>query len=204
MLRVGELAGIQVGHQRAGALVAALAAAVDNAGDVAGSLQRLASVDEALRGPGVGFFINVLQRVRRLEVLPVDDHAVRGHAQRILEILSVRVVARGFHRGAGGDDVILRIRPQVADVQHFAGGAPVGHQALRAFHDDVRRGLRLDGAGHLIIAGGVVQILHIHRDFGMNSVEVGDDALHRGIVHPAADGIGPQGNGHVVIRQRQG
>ena len=199
MVSVGELAGVQVGHQRAGALVAALAAAVDHgSGLIARFIQGVQSLQEVFGGPGVGGFVDVLERARGFKVVVVDDHAVGGHAQGIFVIDAFAVFAGRFHGGAGGDDVILGVRPQIGDVQHLASGAPVGNQAFGAFHHDVGGGLGFDGGGHLVVAGGVVQILHLHLDFGMHGVEVGDDAVHGFFIAPAADGVGPQGDFHVL------
>ncbi len=60
------------------------------------------------------------------------------------------------------------------------------------FHDQVGCAAALDGGVHLIVAVGVVQILHGHLDVGVLCVEAGDQLLHGLVIAPAADGVCPQ------------
>ena len=193
---VGELAAVQVVHQRAGALVAALAAAVDDGGGGdAGILQSLQGLFKVFGGPGA-VLVDVLQGACLLKHFLVDGHGVGGHAQGVLIVVAVGPLAGADHVFAGGGDVGHRlIGPQVVQGQHLALGAPVGDQALGAFHDDVGGGAGLDGGGDLVVTVGVVQVLHGDADLGVGFVELGDEAVHGSGVAEAADGVGPQGDG---------
>ena len=177
--------------------------AVHDAGGIEARLgQRAKGAYKAVGGPGAGLLVQILKRVGGFKSGAVDDHAVRGHAQRVLVVLAVHALACGHDGLAGGADVGQGLLgPQVAQVQHLAGSAPVGHQTLRAFHDDVRGGAGLNGAGHLIVAGLIVKVLNRHADVGIYGVEIGDDGIHRFGVGPVADGIGPQGDVHLFLSE---
>ena len=161
------------------ALVSALPAAVHDAGGIEARLgQRAKGAYKAVGGPGCGSPRPDTEARRRLQKRARSmTIAVRGHAQRVLVVLAVHALACGHDGLAGGADVGQGLLgPQVAQVQHLAGSAPVGHQTLRAFHDDVRGGAGLNGAGHLIVAGLIVKVLNRHADVGIHGVEIGDDA----------------------------
>ena len=204
MLVVGEAAVVEVGHQRAGALVAALAGAVDQAGgEVARVHEGAEGVFKAFGRPGVGLLIDVLHRVGSLKRGLVDDHAVRRHAQRIHVVVAVRALA-GRHDGSvvGVDVGDGLVRPQIVERKHLAGSRPVRHQALRAFHDDVRGGLGLDGCGDLRVAVGVVEVFNGHLDVGVHGVESGEHFVYLFRIAPIADRERPEGD--VRLGQRGG
>src|SRR5699024_10384824 len=69
VVSVGVGAAVQVVYQSAGALVAALAAAVNDGGghNLAAVAQGLQSLHEVIGGPGTGLLINVLQSAGLLE-----------------------------------------------------------------------------------------------------------------------------------------
>ena len=199
MLGIGVGAAVEVGDESAGALVAALAAAEHGADVlVAGVIDGLNSLEEVLGGPGVVLQVDVLQRVGRLKDVLVDGHAVRGHADRQLENLAV-----GAGAGAG-DAFIGALGDEIAQIEHQALGAPVGDQTLGPFHDDVGSLAALNSGVDLVVAVGVVEILDLYGDLGMDLIERVDEALDRSLVGPLADGIGPQRDGDVVIRERGG
>ena len=195
MLSVGIGAAADVGDQSAGALVAALAAAVD-AADVliTGIVNSLNSLEEIIHGvPGVGFFVQVLQSTGLFKHIPVDGHAVGDHAHGHLVNFAVGAGAGAQHAGVGafGNDI--------GQVDHQALGAPVGDQTLRSFHNDVGSLAAFDGGVDLVVAVGVVQILNVDLDFGMSCVEIIQQSGNGGFVDPLADGVGPQGDfGDVV------
>ena len=75
---------------------------------------------------------------------------------------------------------------------HDALRAPVGHQTLGSFHDEVGCAAALDGGVDLIVAVGIVQILDGHLDVRVLCIEAGDQLLHGLVLAPAADGVCPQ------------
>ena len=200
MVRVGIGAGVQVGHKRAGALVAALAAAVDNTGgaDGAGVLHSLNGLEEILRRPGAVLQINILEGIGLLKYLVVDGHAVGGHAQGVLIVGPVGALAGVDHSFAhsgnvGGGGFV----PQVAQIHHLAGGTPVGDQALGALHNDIGSRAAVDGGHDAVVAVGVVQILDIYRNVGIDCVKIGNHIVDSGgLAAPGSDGVGPQRNGN--------
>src|SRR5699024_1734049 len=184
-------------HQSAGALVAALAAAVNDGGghNLAAVAQGLQSLHEVIGGPGTGLLIDVLQSAGLLEQLVVDGHVVGGHAHGVLIVLAVGALAGVHNSLAGLADVSGGLfGPQVAQVNHQALGAPVGYQTLGTLEDDIGGVLGFDGGGNLIVAVGVVQVLHVDLDVGVLLVELGDEAVHSLLFLPGADGVGPQGD----------
>ena len=190
MLRVGIGAAADVGDQSTGALVAALAAAVDAANVlVTGIIDGLNSLEEVFHGvPGVGLLVQVLQSTGFLEDIPVDGHAVGDHANGHLVNFAVGAGAGAQDTGVGvfGNDV--------GQVDHQTLGAPVGDQTLGAFHDDVGSLAAFDGGVDLIVAVGVVQVFNLDLDFGVRSVEIIQQSGDGCFVNPLADGVGPQGD----------
>ena len=190
---IGEGAAVHVVDDSAGALVAALAAAVDSANvGLAGIIDGLHSLQEVLGGPGVGVFVHVLHGVGSLKHGLVDGHAVGGHAEGILIISTVAALAGGLN--AGADVGLLLVGPQVAQVGHQALGAPVSNQTLGTFHDEVGCGAALDGGVDLVVAVGVVEILDGHVDVRILGVEVSQQLVDGIGITPLADGVGPQGD----------
>ena len=192
MVSVGVGAAADVGDQSAGALVAALAAAVDGANVlVAGIINSLNSLEEVFDGvPGAGLFVQVLQSAGSLEDIAVDGHAVGDHADGQLVQLAVGAGAGSNDGliGAGGNDVL--------QVDQQALGAPVGDQTLGTFHDDVGSLVAFDGGVDLVVTVGVVQVLDLDSDVGVDSVEIGDQLSDGSLIDPLADGVGPQGDLH--------
>ena len=188
---IGKGAAVHIVDDGAGALVAALTAAVDGCYVlVAALVQCVHSVQEALGAPGVLVSINVLVSAHFLDLGHVHGHAVCGHAQGVLVVVALVVAAGRLHRLV---DVLLGIvGPQIVQRSHNALGTPVGHQTLGAFHDQIGCAAALDGGVHLIVAVGVVQILHGHLDVGVLCVEAGDQVLDSLVIAPAADGVCPQ------------
>ena len=188
---IGKGAAVHVVDDGAGALVAALTAAVDGCHVlVACAVQCVHSLQEAVGAPGVLVGINVLVSAHFLDLGHVHGHAVCGHAQGVLVVVALLVAAGRLNRCV---DVLLSVvGPQVVQRSHNALGAPVGHQTLGAFHDQIGCAAALDGGVHLIVAVGVVQILHGHLDIGVLCVEAGDQVLDGVVVAPAADGVCPQ------------
>ena len=76
-----------------------------------------------------------------------------GDNQRILIDRPVGVGAGGHGRGV--DFRFVGVVKHVAQVHQIALVAPVGDQALGAFHDQVGRVFRGDGGVNLVIAVGV-------------------------------------------------
>ena len=188
---IGEGAAVHVVDDGAGALVAALAAAVDGCNIlITAIVQCVNGLEEAVGAPGVLISINVLVCAHFLDLGHVHGHAVCGHAQGVLVVVTGVVLAGGLHRLV---DVLLGVvGPQVVQRSHNALGAPVGDQTLGTFHDQVGCAAALDGGVDLVIAVGVVQILHGDLDVGVLGIEAGDQLLHGLILAPAADGVGPQ------------
>ena len=150
----GKGAAVEVVDEGAGALVAALALAVHGAhGSLEVLIQRVHGVDEIAGGPGVGFQVQELVGARFLESVQVDGHAVGRDNQGILIDGAVGVGAGGHGRRV--DFGLVRIVEHVAQVHQIALVAPVGHQALGAFHDQVGGVFRGDGGVDLVIAVGV-------------------------------------------------
>ena len=190
---IGEGAAVHIVDDGAGALVAALAAAVDRADvGLAGVVDGLHSLQEVVGGPGVILSIHVLHGVGSLKHGLVDGHAVGGHAERELVVSTGGILAGGLN--AGADVGLLVIGPQVAQVDHQALGTPVGDQALGAFHNEVGCAAALDGGVDLVVAVGVVKVLDRDVDVGILGVEVSQQCIDGLGVAPLADGVGPQGN----------
>ena len=188
---IGEGAAVHVVDDGAGALVAALAAAVDGCHVlVAALVQCVNGLQEAVGAPGVLVGINILVCAHFLDLGHVDGHAVCGHAQGILVVVTGLVLAGGLDRCV---DILLGIvGPQIVQGSHDALLAPVCDQTLRAFHDQVGCAAALDGGVDLVVAVGVVQILDGDLDIRILCVEAGDQLLHSLILAPAADGVCPQ------------
>ena len=146
--------------------------------------------DEVLGGPGVVLQIQVLVGTGLLEGVQVDGHAVGRHDQGILIDRAVGVGAGGH--GGGVDLALIAIVKHIAQVHQVALVAPVGHQALGTFHDQVGGIFRGDGGVDLIVSVGVGQVFHFHGDTGVGGESVGD-GLDLFLLAPVADGIGPQG-----------
>ena len=191
MCIVGEGAAVHIVDDRTGALIAALTAAVDSRHVlVAALVQGVNGVQEALGAPSVLIGVDVLVCAHFLDLGHVDGHAVCRHAQGVLVVVALVVVAGGVD---GLVDVLLGIiGPQVVQRGHDALRAPVGHQTLGAFHDEVGCAAALDGGVDLIVAVGIVQILDGHLDVRILCVEAGDQLLHGLVLAPAADGVCPQ------------
>ena len=195
VLGVGEGTAVEVVDEGAGALVAALASAEDSAhGAVELAGQSLNGLDEVLGGPGVVLQIHILESAGLLKGVLVDGHAVSGHNQRILIHSAVGV-------GAGLHDTLVDavdlgqvgLVKHVLQVHHVAVGAPVGDQALGTLHNQVGGALGGDGGVHAVVAGGVVQILHLDGHAGLGGEGVGQ-LLDLVLILPVADGVGPQGD----------
>jgi len=193
VLSVGEGAAVQVVHQCAGALVTALADAVNSANLLAGVLvNSVHSLEEILGGlPGVGVLVDVLHSVGSLEDGLVDGHAVSGHDQGIL--ISGVVVGEAGGQSSSVDLLLVGVVEQVSDVDQLALGAPVGDQTLGSFHDQVGSGVALDGGVDLVVAVGVGQVLNGDLDAG-SGLEVSHQSINSLLVAPTTDGVGPQGN----------
>ena len=196
MVSIGEGAAVEVVDDRAGTLVAALAGAVDrrDIGILGG--QQLDGFNELIGGPGVGVQIEILIGADGLEAIKVDGHAVGGHAEGIFIAGALLVEAGGLNDGK--DLCLVAVVPQIGYVDHIALGAPVGDQTLGTFHDEVGRGLALNGSVDLIVAVGVGQVLNRDLDAGIGGLKAGDQLVNDFGVAPAADGIGPQGESDVL------
>ena len=188
---IGEGAAVHVVDDGAGALVAALAAAINGCDVlVTAIVQCVNGLQEAVGAPGVLVGINILVCAHFLDLGHVDGHAVCGHAQGILVVVTGLVLAGGLDRCV---DILLGIvGPQIVQGSHDALLAPVCDQTLRAFHDQVGCAAALDGGVDLVVAVGVVQILDGDLDIRILCVEAGDQLLHSLILAPAADGVCPQ------------
>ena len=191
MLGIGEGAAVHIVDDRAGALVAALAAAVDGCNIlITAIVQCVNGLEEAIGAPGVLISINVLVCAHFLDLGHVHGHAVCGHAQGILIVVTGIVPAGGLN---GSVDVLLGIvGPQVVQGSHNALLAPVGNQTFGTFHDQVGCAAALDGGVDLVITIGVIQVLNGDLDVGIFCVEAGDQLLHSLVLAPAADGVCPQ------------
>ena len=192
MVGSGEGAAVEVVDESTGALVAALADAVDSADGVAVLvIERLNGLEELLGGPGVGVLVDVLVGAGLDKGGVVDRHAVGGHDDGVLVGLAVFGEARGE---SGGVDLgLVGIIEHVADVDHVAVGAPVGDETLGAFHDQVGSLLGGDGGVDLVVAVGVGQELDLDLDAGLGGEGVGQ-SLDDFFVAPVADGVGPKGD----------
>jgi len=188
---IGKGAAVHVVDDGAGALVAALTCAVDGCNVlVSAVVQGINGLQEAVSAPGMLVGINVLVSAHFLDLGHVHGHAVCGHAQGILIVVAGSVLAGGLN---GLVDVLLSIvGPQVVQRSHNALCAPVCNQTLGTFHDQIRCAAALDGGVHLIVAVGVVQILHSDLDVRILCVEAGNQTLNGVVVAPAADGVCPQ------------
>ena len=188
---VGESAAVHIIDNSAGTLVAALTAAVDGCHVlVAALVQSVNGVQEAFGAPGVLIGVEILVSAHFLDLGHVDGHAVCGHAQGVLVVVALVVVASGVD---GLVNVLLGVvGPQIVQRSHDTLCAPVGHQTLGTFHDEVGCAAALDGGVHLVVAVGVVQILNGHFNVRILCVEAGDELLHGLVLAPAADGICPQ------------
>ena len=188
---IGEGAAVHIIDDGAGALIAALTAAVDGCHVlVTAVVQRVNGLQEAVGAPSVLVGIDVLICADFLDLGHVDGHAVCSHAQGILVVVASVILAGGLD---GRVDVLLGIvGPQIVQGSHDALLAPVGDQTLRTFHDQVGCAAALDGGVHLIVAVGVVQILDGDLDVGVLCVEAGDQLLHSLVLAPATDGVCPQ------------
>ena len=96
MIRIGEGTAVKIVDNGTGALVAALACAVDGAYGRAGiGMDSVDGVKESLGGlPGMSLLVNLLHGIGGLKHGLIDGHAVGGHADRIL-IHSTLVVDAG-------------------------------------------------------------------------------------------------------------
>ena len=190
---IGKGAAVHVVDDGAGALVAALAAAVDRADvGLAGVVDGLHSLQEVVGGPGVVLGIDILHSTGSLKHGLVDGHAVRGHAERELVVSAGGILAGGLN--AGADVGLLVVGPQVAQIGHQALGAPVGNQTLGSFHDDVRCAAALDSGVDLVVAVGVVEVLDGDVDVRILGIEVCQQRINGRGIAPLADGVGPQRN----------
>ncbi len=115
-----------------------------------------------------------------------------GHSERIFIVVAISTHAGfGNSRAVGIYVGFDFFSPQVVYVQHLAFGAPVSHQALGTFHDDVGCGAGFDGTGHLVIAGGIIQVFDLNFYVWFDGIECGDDLVDLFGFAPAADRIGP-------------
>ena len=192
MPRVGEGAAVHVVNQGAGTLVAALALAVDSGyGVLLCGVQSLNRLNEAIGGPGVVIQVQILVGASRLESVQINAHAVGGDKHGVLINLAVGAGAGG-QRG-GVDLSAVGIINHVGQIHHIALGAPVGHQALGTFHNQVGGLLRGNGGIHLVVAVGVGQPLQIDLDAGGRGKLI-HQGLDVGLLRPAAHGINPSGD----------
>ena len=189
--RIGKGATVHVVDDGAGALVAALTCAVDGCNVlVTAVVQGVNGLQEAVSAPGMLVGINVLVSAHFLDLGHVHGHAVCGHAQGILVVVAGSVLAGGLN---GLVNVLLGIvGPQVVQRSHNALCAPVCNQTLGTLHDQIGCAAALDGGVHLIVAVGVVQILHSDLDVRILCVEAGNQTLNGLVIAPAADGVCPQ------------
>ena len=188
---VGEGAAVQIGDQRAGALVAVLAGAV-HGGHILAVLvpQGLHRLGELLGGPGTTLQVDVLVGARGHEGIVVDGHALDVHGEGIGVALAVRGEADA---PAGFVDLLLvGVVPHVGQVGQHALSAPDLHQPIRLGQQDVGRHAAVHGGAETVVAGGLVQALHRHMDVGIHRVELGQQVVHRRLIGPVADGICPQ------------
>ena len=185
-----EVVAVEVVDEGAGALVAALRAAVDDAGsgdiDGAGS----GRVTDGRHGgyeivgrPGAGLVVYVLEGVGGLKHLVVDGHAVGGEAQRVHVVGAVELADVADAVGDVGGGVV----PQVVkgDEQALAGvGAD---EALGALKDDVGSLVRGDGGGQTLVA--VLVVDGVDHDFNVRIllIEGRDDLVPRSGVGESAD-----------------
>ena len=192
MLSIGEGAAIEVVDDGTGALVAALAGAVDISYRLAVVLiESIDSIDEAFGGPGVRLYVYILVSAGCLESIVVDSHAVSRHNNRILIAGTVSGEAGGNTGGIDLSEVFLI--PEVSQVYHVAFGTPVCNQTLGAFHDEVRSSAAFESGVDLVVAVGVVKILNSDFDAGG-----GFKICHQGFncfrIAPFADRIRPEGD----------
>ena len=188
---IGKGAAVHVVDDGAGALVAALTCTVDGCNVlVTAVVQGVNGLQEAVGAPGVLVGIDVLVSAHFLDLGHVHGHAVCGHAQGVLVVVAGGILAGRLN---GLVDVLLGIvGPQVVQRSHDALCAPVCNQTLGTFHDQVGCAAALDGGVHLIVAVGVVQILHSDLDIRILGVEAGNEVLNGLVIAPAADGVCPQ------------
>ena len=193
MLSIGEGSAVEVVDEGAGALVAALAGAVNvGNGLFIISVQRIDRGDEVLGRPGVGVDVNILVGTGGHECVIVDRHAVGGHDQRILIARAVRVEAG---RDAGRVDLgLIGVVPHIGQIDHVALRAPVGDETLRSFHDEVGSGAALECGVDLIVAVGIVEILNSDGDAGVGGLKRGDERIDGVGIAPAAYRVCPEGD----------
>ena len=196
-----EVVAVEVVDEGAGALVAALRAAVDDAGsgdiDGAGS----GRVTDGRHGgyeivgrPGAGLVVYVLEGVGGLKHLVVDGHAVGGEAQRVHVVGAVELADVADAVGDVGGGVV----PQVVkgDEQALAGvGAD---EALGALKDDVGSLVRGDGGGQTLVAVLVVDGVDDHGDVRVLLVEGSDDLVPRRSIGESADVERPHLDGYGI------
>ena len=188
---VGELAAVQVGDQRPGALVAVLAGAVHGGHRLAVFfLQRLDGLGELFGGPGTGLKVDVLIGARGNKGVVVDGHALDVHGKGIGVAFAVRGKAGAL---AGVVDLrLVAVVPQVGQVSQHALRAPGLYQPVGLGQQDVGGLSAVHGGAELIVAGSLVQALHRHMDVGVHAVELGQQVFHLGGVAPVTCGICPQ------------
>jgi len=132
----------------------------------------------------MGFFINVGKRPRLPEHVVIDGHAVGGHADREFIVCAVPVPA-------GCPDIFIDLPggigfPQVGQIHHPALFAPICHNTLRAFQNQVRSAVLQDGLADPFIPVVVGQIFHRNVDVRIFLMEAVQDVGHRGGVAPVA------------------
>ena len=191
MLGVGKRAAVEVVDESTGALVAALAGAVDVAdGLFVVGIQRIDRFDEVLGRPGVGLGVNVLVGTGSDERVIVDGHAVRGHDEGVLVAGAVSIEAG---RNAGRVDFrLVGGVPHVGEIDHIALRAPVSNETFRPFHDEIGSGAAFERGVDLVVAVGVVKVFYGDGDAGVRRLERGDQGIDGVSIAPAADRVGPE------------